>query len=79
MRSATSIAAATAAAAWFGPLIPAEEEGDDLVADDLVDETVVTDDRLRGQPVEALEEMWNSVGRIFRLAPSSRGRPRRAV
>jgi hypothetical protein len=35
---------------------PPEEEGDDLVADDLVDETVVTDDRLRSQPVEALEE-----------------------
>jgi hypothetical protein len=38
------------------PADPTEEERDDLVAHDLVDEAVVSDDRLRRQSVEVVEE-----------------------
>ena len=55
-RSATSIAACDRRCRVLRSADPTEEERDDLVADDLVDEAVVTDDRLRGQPVEVVEE-----------------------
>ena len=38
------------------PADPTEEERDDLVAHDLVDEAVVSNDRFRGQSVEVVEE-----------------------
>jgi hypothetical protein len=38
------------------PADPPEEERDDLVAHDLVDEAVVSKDRVGGQPIEAIEE-----------------------
>ena len=53
-----------------------EEQPDDLVADQLVDDPVVAEDRLRTDLVEVPRNVRNSVGLSRSPIPSTRGRQR---